>query len=163
MWLDRPSDVPRHLFDGFDSRGLKTFRVIYGTNIVEASFGEIEKAIFSNGGYSEIKWQGILLNKIGRLNERKRAEASGGGAGHYDLERQRMANALMQPGEPLPHPHLPPLAPLSQAEQGIDYFHSEIRRRAERTATQVAVTITPTENLEQNPRLNLALKITFPP
>ena len=36
--------------------------------------------------------------------------------GHYDMQRQRQANAAAESrGDPLPHPYLPQLAPLSQA------------------------------------------------
>ena len=134
QWLDRPPEevAPRHLFEGIDARGLETFGFCDGTNIVEAAFGEIEKAISENGGYNEAKWQGLLLNKIGRMNERAR----GCRAGHYDLAQQRMANELAASyNDPLPHPHLDKLKPpemRSTALQGVDYFHAELKRRAER-------------------------------
>jgi len=134
QWLDRPPEsvMPRHHFEGVDARGLDYFSFIDGTNWTEASFGEIEKGIFENGGYNEAKWNGLLLNKIGRINERVR----GLHAGHYDLDQQRMANALAASyGDPLPHPHLAPLKPpalRSTALQGIGYFHAELGRRAER-------------------------------
>ena len=36
--------------------------------------------------------------------------------GHYDMQRQRQANAAAEfRGDPLPHPYLPQLAPRSQA------------------------------------------------
>jgi len=73
-WLHRPAHVPRYLIEGEDSRGLPKLRIIDGTNMAETSFGELEKAISANGGYNEKKWQGLLLNKIGRLNERRRVQ-----------------------------------------------------------------------------------------
>ena len=130
-WLDRPAHVPRYLIEGEDSRGLPKLRIIDGTNMAETSFGELEKAISANGGYNEKKWQGLLLNKIGRLNERRRVQFCNiSGPGHYNLEGARAHNALMAAhGLPLPHPHLPPLAPRSEALYGIDYFHAELKRR----------------------------------
>jgi hypothetical protein len=65
-WLDRPSEdeVPRHIPTGTDARGFTIFRFCDGTNVEEAAFGEIEKTISANGGYSEKTWQGLLLNKV---------------------------------------------------------------------------------------------------
>ena len=99
--------------------------------MAETSFGELEKPISANGGYNEDKFQGLLMNKIGRMNERRRVEFYGiSGPGHYDLESARAHNARMaEHGLPLPHPHLPPLAPRSQALYGVDYFHAELARR----------------------------------
>jgi hypothetical protein len=112
-WLERPHNVPRFVPTGVDSRGLPTIRVVDGTNIAESAFGELEKPISTNGGYNENKWQGLLLNKIGRINERQRRKKHGiVGPGHYDLARARRHNELMRAeGAPLPHPHLAPLAP----------------------------------------------------
>jgi hypothetical protein len=131
QWLDRPTDVPRYIADGVDARGLETFRVMDGTNMAEVAFGELEKTISANGGYNETKWHGLLLSKIGRMNERKRTASHGiAGPGHYDLARARAHNAKLEAlGLPPPHPHLPPLAPRSKALYGIDYFHAELERR----------------------------------
>ena len=107
-------------------------RVVDGTNMAEMSFGEIEKPISANGGYNETKWHGLLMNKIGRINERRRVEYHNiTGPGHYDLAAAREHNALMLAhGLPPPHAHLQQLVPRSQALYGIHYFHAELARRA---------------------------------
>ena len=130
-WLDRPVDVIREIPTGTDSRGLPTFRVADGTNVAESGFGEIEKPISTNGGYNQNKWQGLLLSKIGRINERQRCKLHGVvGPGHHDLSRARRHNSLMcEQGLPLPHPSLEPLEPQSSALYGVDYFHAEIARQ----------------------------------
>jgi hypothetical protein len=136
-WLDRPDSVVRYVQDGEDSRGLPTFRVVDGTNKAESAFGEIEKPLCSiNGGFGQIKWQGKVLNKIGRMNERERVLQNGGkGPGHYHLQRARLHNALMEAhGEQPFHPALPKLPNVerrARTQQGVDTFHAELKRRAD--------------------------------
>merc|ERR1719424_2669047 len=63
--------------------------------------------------------------------------------GHYDMQRQRQANAAAESrGDPLPHPYLPQLAPRSQALYGVDYFHAELERRSQRAALAAAAATT---------------------
>ena len=128
------------LQDGVDSRGLPTFRVIDGTNHAESCFGEVEKPFYANGGYSKTKWQGKLLNKVGRMNERERVtQNSGIGPGHYHLQRARLANELAEArGEPLPHPALPKLRPLANTLQGTDAFDAEVVRQSQAATTTAA-------------------------
>ena len=133
-WLARPADVPRYLprsTNTTDSRAFPTYLVVDGTNVAEMAFGEIEKPISSHGGYKEKIWQGKLLNKIGRMNERERvAQAGGPGPGHYHLQRARLHNALMSAHSlALPHPSLPDLAPRARVLQGVDAFYAELARR----------------------------------
>ena len=120
-WLELPpeADVSRHIPDGEDARGFPKFRYAGGTGMAEAGFGELEKTISANGGYGEKKWDGLMLNKVGRMNERRR----GCPGGHFDMRRQRMANAAaLARGDPLPHPNLPQLSPRSNAEYVSRYF-----------------------------------------
>eukprot|EP00966_Prymnesium_polylepis_P041575 965077-Prymnesium_polylepis.1 len=72
------------------------------------------------------------------MNARKLAHINGSGPGHYDTERARMHNALMLPGERLPHPNLPELNPRSQALYGADYFHAQVARGAAAAAPATA-------------------------
>lgn len=109
-----------------------TYRMLDGTNIAESFFGEIGKALASNGGYSDIVWHILLMGKIGRLNERARVKLNTDAAsppppslGHYDLALARRRNALRQAGGlPLAHPSLPPLEPRTDIEYGAVYFYS---------------------------------------
>lgn len=157
-FLHRPESIPRYVQDGIDSRGLPTFRIIDGTNKAEASFGELEKPISANGGYSRDKFDGKLLNKIGRMNERERvSQAGGSGPGHYNLKRARLHNALMASlGEPLPHPSLPQLAPRAQTKHATFAFDRAVALQRSRGDTSSAPLALPPPSLALAPSIDFA-------
>ena len=66
VWLKRPAEgeVRRHQPAGEDSRGINTFWRVDGTQPCETSFGEIEKPICANGGYSMKVYHGKLMAKV---------------------------------------------------------------------------------------------------
>ena len=124
-WLERPMDVERYSVLKPDSRGLDTLKVAdTGTNGSEASFGEIEKVFPSNGTCNNIVWQGVVLEKIGRINEAAREKRPGcSGLGHHNMHLARAHDALMRHVDRQPqHVGLPVLAPRTKSLYGIDYF-----------------------------------------
>ena len=63
----------------------------------------------------------------------------GDAVGHYNLQLARIHNELMrQLGQPLPHPTLPPLAPRSNAEYGVNYYREQRREKKAAAASSSA-------------------------
>ena len=134
QFLGRPSDVPRLMAAGQDSKG-QTYRSLDGSNISETAGGELEKPLPANAGYSKDVFQGKLMGKASRYNERVRCLLHGGvRLGHYDMRLARQfKQQMLKRGGPDPHPSLSLLAPHTDAKYGVDYFDEEQQRKRQRS------------------------------
>ena len=130
-WLSEVSE--RQAVVGKDSKGLDVLKVVGdGTQTAETTFGEIEKVFLdTNGTHKESVWNGLLLEKIGRINEKARRELPGVVSFvHHNMMDAQASNALMRSaGRRLPHETLRPYAPRTNASYGVKY-----RRRCDAAA-----------------------------
>lgn len=134
QFLGRPLDVPRSMVAGQDRKG-QTYRSLDGSNISETAGGELEKPLPANAGYSKDVFQGKLMGKASRYNERVRCSLHGGvSLGHYDMRLARQFKMqMLKRGAPDPHPSLSLLAPHTDAKYGVDYFDEEQQRKRQRS------------------------------